>query len=294
MLEVREWTVEEGVESENAAAYIGRHLSLSVREVRIIQKYHLCGINGKMIEEDSSVSALDRISCTIPDERPPEDIPYEYPLEILFEDDQVLVLNKPKGLAVIPGPGNWQENISMALLNYYGKDTYYRIAHRIDRCTSGCLLVTKTKKATKAIAKQIFERSCCREYLALAEGNLYEKGRIELPIGRDPLNFRRMGVCPQGKYALTFYEPLEQLSGACEVKVEIKTGRTHQIRVHLAAIGHPLTGDDLYGEPFGTIDTKGALLHARTLHFVHPLTGEQMKIEASLPQIYRDVKNLLK
>lgn len=294
MLEVKEWIVEDGVEKENASEYIGRILCLPANKVRIIVRYHLCGINQKMITEESTVSAGDFISCTIPDQRPSEDIPFDFPLDILYEDESVLVINKPADLAVIPGPGNWSENVYLALLNYFGKDVYYRIAHRIDKCTSGCLLVTKTKKATRSIGKQMNAKSCYREYVALVHGNLYESGTIDLPLERDPENFRRMGVVKDGKYAFTVYEPVEQFLDASEVKIQLKTGRTHQIRVHLAAIGHPLIGDDLYGTAFEEYDTKGAVLHARILHFIHPVTGEEMKIEAPLPEYYREVRTILK
>lgn len=293
MLEVKEWTVEENIENEKASEYLRRVLSLSERKMTIILKYHLCGINQNVITEDSTVSYGDVISCTIPDRRPDHNKPYEYPLDILYEDSSIAVINKPNDMAVIPGPGNWKENVDLALLNYYGKDTYYRIAHRLDKCTTGCLLITKNKKATKAFARQILDRTCHREYLAIVKGNILCSGQIELPIGRDPQNFRRMGICEDGRYALTEYEPLEQLNDAAELKVHIRTGRTHQIRVHLSATGHSLIGDDLYGEAFEAIDTKGAVLHARCIQFIHPETGEPMKIEAPVPEYYSEVKKLL-
>lgn len=293
MLEVKEWTVEENVENENASEYLGRVLSLSERKRRIILKYHLCGINQKAITEDSAVSCGDMISCTIPDRRPDHDIPFDYPLEILYEDSSIAVINKPNGMAVIPGPGNWNENVDMALLHYYGEGVYYRIAHRLDKCTTGCLLITRNKKATKAVAGQISERTCHREYLALVKGNVLSSGQIELPIDRDPQNFRRMGICENGRYAFTEYEPLEQLNDAAELKVRIRTGRTHQIRVHLSAVGHPLIGDDLYGESFDAMDTEGAVLHARRIQFIHPETGEPMEIEAPVPEYYMQVKKML-
>ncbi len=294
MLEVKEWTVEENVENENAAAYIGRCLSLSANQLKTIVKYHLCGINQCMITEKSTVKSGDEISCTIPDPRPVHDIPYAYDLDVLYEDHYVSVINKPRDMAVIPGPGNWNENVAMALLNRYGKNAYFRIAHRIDKCTSGCLLITRTKKATKLMAYQLQNHTCAREYLAIVKGNLYEAGTIELPLERDPNNFRRMGVREDGRYALTMYEPLTQLNDASEVKIRLKTGRTHQIRVHFAAIGHPLIGDDLYGQPFEPYDTKGALLHARTLEFIHPFTEEKMVITAPVPSCFETVKELLR
>lgn len=294
MLEVREWTVEEGVENENAAAYIGRTLSLSDNRLKNIVKYHLCGINQRMITEESVVNSGDEISCTIPDRRPDHDIPYAYDLDVLYEDHYVAVINKPRDMAVIPGPGNWKESVAMALLHRYGKDAYFRIAHRIDKCTSGCLLITRTRKATRLMAYQLQNHTCARGYLAIVKGNVYEPGTIELPLERDPHNFRRMGVREDGRYALTMYEPMSQLNDASELKIRLKTGRTHQIRVHLAAIGHPLIGDDLYGQPFEPYDTKGALLHARTLEFIHPFTEEKMVITAPVPSCYETVKELLK
>ncbi|MBE6123691.1 MAG: RluA family pseudouridine synthase [Erysipelotrichaceae bacterium] len=293
MLEVREWTVEEHVDHEKISAYLKRTLNLSYEQIRTVRKYHLCGINQIMIDENSTVSTGDFISCTIPDERPAKDEPYDYPLDILYEDDSVLVINKPNDMAVTPGPENWHRNIYCALLEYFGTDAYFRLLHRIDKSTTGCLAVTKTKKATRILGRQLNERLCHREYLALVKGVISEPGRIELPLERDPQNFRRMGVREDGKYALTLYEPLEQFKNASEVKIELKTGRTHQIRVHMAAVSHPLIGDQLYGEAFEPYDTKGAVLHAHMLHFIHPLTGEPMTVTAPVPGYYQTVKEIL-
>lgn len=294
MLEVREWTVEENVDHEKISKYLKRTLDLSHEQVRTVRKYHLCGINQVMIDEESTVSTGDFVSCTIPDERPKTDEPYDYPLDILYEDECMLVINKPNDMAVTPGPENWERNIYCALLGYFGKDAYFRLAHRIDKSTTGCLAVTKTKKATKILGRQLNERLCHREYMALVKGNIAEAGCVELPIERDLQNFRRMGVREDGKYALTMYEPLKQFKNSSEVKIELKTGRTHQIRVHMAAISHPLIGDQLYGEVFEPFDTKGAVLHAHKLHFIHPLTGEPMTVTAPLPEYYQKVRDILK
>ena len=154
MLEVREWTVEHA-DHEKISSYLKRTLNLSHEQIRTVRKYHLCGINQVMIDENSTVSTGDFISCTIPDERPETDEPYDEPLDILYEDDCMLVINKPNDIAVIPGPENWQRNIYCILLNYFGKDAWFRLLHRIDKSTTGCLAVTKTKKAAKILGVSV-------------------------------------------------------------------------------------------------------------------------------------------
>ncbi len=296
MLERKEWLAEDLICETEALQYIQKTLQLSDKTMYVILKYHLAGVNGRMVKKDSVVQNGDFLSVTIPDPIPPKWLPEDYPLDILYEDDDLLVLNKEKGMAVIPGPGNWHHNVHHALMHYFGgDDPYIGLVHRIDRTTSGCLLVGKNKKVTALLNQEIRNKTCYRIYDALVSGQVREDGVIDAPIGRDPQAFRRMSVPGEdGKEARTMYHVKEIMHDASELQLRLDTGRTHQIRVHMAHIGHPLIGDELYGTAFAPIDTQGALLHAGTIIFTHPKTGAEMTVTAQPPQIYTTAKQLLK
>ena len=294
MLERKEWTAGEVKEGELALEYIQRVLSLSKREIRILLKYHLAGVNDQMLSGDMMVHEGDEISVTITDEKPEKCLPEEVPLKILYEDDALLVLNKPRGIAVIPGPGNWHQTMTNGLRFYLGEDSYKTFVHRLDKMTSGCLLAAKTKKSAAHLSLQIASKSARRIYRALCEGKTPDSGTIIAPIGRDPQNFRRMAVTNiKSKPAVTNYECLERGDAFSELRFRLETGRTHQIRVHAAYIGHPLIGDDLYGKECEYLAEQGAVLHAETLIFTHPITEERMEVHAPLPAYYTEVKRSL-
>lgn len=221
-------------------------------------------------------------------------VPEDIPLDIVHADAALLVINKPAGLVVHPGSGNWSGTLMNALLHHDpGLAAVPRagIVHRLDKDTSGLLVVARSLTAQIDLVRQLQARSVKREYLAVALGSLKGEGRVEAPIGRHPSLRVRMAVVPGGKPALTHYRVLQSFQGATLVVCQLETGRTHQIRVHLAHLGHPLLGDPVYGRvpPGLPVFTRQAL-HAARLGLVHPLTGEAMSWEIPLPT---DMQQLL-
>jgi 23S rRNA pseudouridine1911/1915/1917 synthase len=211
----------------------------------------------------------------------PEDIP----LDVVFEDDTLLVVNKPAGLVVHPGSGNWRGTLLNALLQRVpGLAGVPRagIVHRLDKDTSGLLVVAKTLRAQASLVRQLQARTVAREYLAVAHGRIARDGRIEAPIGRHPVRRTKMAVVARGRPAVTHYRVLERHVGASVLRCRLETGRTHQIRVHLSALGHPLVGDPVYGRRAGIAFPRQAL-HAERLALVHPGTGKAMSWQVEPP-----------
>jgi 23S rRNA pseudouridine1911/1915/1917 synthase len=215
----------------------------------------------------------------------PEDIP----LDVVFEDDTLLVVNKPAGLVVHPGSGNWRGTLLNALLQRVpGLAGVPRagIVHRLDKDTSGLLVVAKTLPAQANLVRQLQARTVAREYLAVAHGRIARDGRIEAPIGRHPVRRTKMAVVARGRPAVTHYRVLERHAGASVLRCRLETGRTHQIRVHLSALGHPLVGDPVYGRRAGIPFPRQAL-HAERLALVHPKTGKTMEWRVDPPDDMR-------
>jgi 23S rRNA pseudouridine1911/1915/1917 synthase len=224
----------------------------------------------------------------------PEDIP----LEVVFEDDTLLVVNKPAGLVVHPGSGNWQGTLLNALLRRVpalAGIPRAGIVHRLDKDTSGLLVVAKTLTAQASLVRQLQARSVKREYLAVAHGRIARDGKIEAPIGRHPVKRTRMAVVARGRPAVTHYQVLERYAGASLLRLRLETGRTHQIRVHLSALGHPLVGDPVYGNRSSSIPFPRQALHAERLAWVHPRTGKTMAWHVEPPADMRElIENLRK
>lgn len=214
--------------------------------------------------------------------------PMNIPLDIVYEDDDVLVVNKPSGMVVHPAPGHYQDTLVNALMYHIeslsdgSTETRPGIVHRIDKDTSGLLMVAKNNRAHEKLAKELHDKTTKRTYIALVEGVIKNKsGRINAPIKRDPHNRIKMGVMAGGKEAVTHFEVIEQFADATLIKCRLETGRTHQIRVHLDYIGHPLVNDPVYGKK---IDDYGQYLHAKTLGFTHPRTKAWMEFDSELPE----------
>lgn len=252
-------------------------------------------INGKAAKPSQSVAVGDVAEVNLPDPVAAEARPEDIPVDIVYEDDDIAVINKPQGLTVHAGNGNPDGTLVNALLfklgNLSGIGGVIRpgIVHRIDKNTSGLLVVAKNDAAHVNLAAQIAEKSCRRTYIALLEGNLKtDSGVISTYIGRDPSDRVRMAVVDEkhGKYALTEYTVLERSSGYTLCRFDLKTGRTHQIRVHAKHIGHPIVGDDVYGRKKREFGLQGQLLHACRLELTHPATGERMTFEAPLPDYF--------
>ena len=253
-------------------------------------------INGKSVNKSSGVKAGDSVAVTIP---PPEVLsaePQNIPVEILYEDDHLLIVNKPKGMVVHPAVGNPDGTLVNALMYHCGGrlstiNGVVRpgIVHRIDKNTSGLLAVAKTDIAHAGLAAQIKEHSFTREYIAVICGHLREKsGTICAPIGRNPNDRMKMAVTERNsKPAVTHYQVIEELRGHSFVKLRLETGRTHQIRVHMSYIGHPVYGDDVYGHAVKGVE--GQCLHAYKLGFMHPVFMEYMEWSTELPQYFSEI-----
>jgi 23S rRNA pseudouridine1911/1915/1917 synthase len=251
-------------------------------------------LNGKpMSSKKEKLSAGVRVSLALPEEQPCEAVPEDIPLETVYEDDDLIVVNKPKGMVVHPAAGNLSGTLVNALLFHCGSLSLINgvrrpgIVHRIDKDTSGLLVCAKSDAAHKGLSEQLAEHSVTRRYRAVVFGRLKdEEGRIDAPIGRDPKNRLRMAVVSSGKDAVTNYRVLEEFSGFTEIEARLETGRTHQIRVHMASLGHPLLGDTVYGPAKQPYKLNGQMLHAGILGFVHPVTGQYMEFHADPPEEY--------
>ncbi|MBE6637939.1 MAG: RluA family pseudouridine synthase [Ruminococcaceae bacterium] len=267
----------------------------------------LVTVNGKTVSKSYKLSEGDMVEFTRPEAKPMEAKAEDLPLEIVYQDDYLAVVNKPKEMVVHPAPGNAEGTLVNALLyhldNLSGINGVIRpgIVHRIDKNTSGLLIVAKEDKAHIGLAEQIKEHSFTRKYRAIVVGNLKDDmGTVDKPIDRHPVNRQKMAVVQGGREAVTHYCVLERLPGFTYVELTLETGRTHQIRVHMASLGHPVMGDTLYGGGKTEFEKKNAkilkeqCLHACHIGFVHPITGEQLSFDAVLPGYFEEVLKKLR
>ena len=249
-------------------------------------------VNGKKVKTSYKVQKNDLVSVSVPKLKPLAVVPEDIPLDIIYEDQDVIVVNKPQGMVVHPAAGHPDHTLVNALLfhtkNLAESPEGFRpgIVHRIDKDTSGLLMVAKNAFARESLEKQLAQKTNKRLYLAIVHGNFSEKsGTIEAPIGRDHYNRKKMAVVENGKNAVTHFTVLEQFQKFSLIRCQLETGRTHQIRVHLAYIGHPVAGDPLYG-PHHTLKGNGQFLHAQVLGFKQPHSGKWLEFEAQPPQIF--------
>ncbi|QNQ80421.1 RluA family pseudouridine synthase [Lactobacillus sp. PV034] len=258
----------------------------------LIAKKHVL-VNNKEVKGSYKVTLGDRILITVPPKEPLSLEPEDLNLEIVYEDQDVIVVNKPQGMVVHPAAGHPDHTLVNGLLYHTKKLAQspegFRpgIVHRIDKDTSGLLMVAKNDQARLSLEQQLASKTNKREYLAIVHGNFDNTaGVIDAPIGRNPNNRKQMAVNPKGKPARTHFEVLEQFKGYSLVKCVLETGRTHQIRVHMKYIGHPLAGDPLYG-PKKTLKGKGQFLHAATLGFEQPTSHQWLEFSAPIPLIFQ-------
>ena len=288
---------------------IDRYLSemneeLSRSYIQKLLKEQKITVNGSAVKANYKVQEGDEISVVVPDIKEPDILPEDIPLDILYEDDDVLIVNKPKGMVVHPSAGHYSGTLVNAIM-YHCKDTLSGIngeirpgiVHRIDMGTTGSLIVCKNDEAHVNIAQQIKEHSVNRIYVGIVCGNVKEdSGTVEGAIGRHPIERKKMAINEKnGKPAITHYKVLERFKNYTYMQFKLETGRTHQIRVHMASIGHPLLGDTLYSSgrlPFKHL--QGQCLHAKTIGFIHPKTGEYMEYSAPLPEYFEKLLCLLK
>ena len=260
-------------------------------------------VNGKNVKTGYQLSKGDEVSVNIPEPKELDVEPQKMDLDIVYEDDDVILINKPKGMVVHPAPGHTTDTLVNGLL-YHCKDNLSGIngvarpgiVHRIDRDTTGILIVCKNDMSHNSIAAQLKEHSINRRYRALVHGNLKEDtGTVEGAIGRHPIDRKKMSINEKnGKPAVTHYTVLERFGNYTLIECRLETGRTHQIRVHMSSIGHPLVGDEVYGPAKCPFKLQGQCLHAMVLGFVHPRSGEYMEFSAELPEYFEELLRKLR
>lgn len=296
--------VTQDFEGERIDKYLSRLVTDSSRSA--IQKLIESGsvkVNGSQVSKNYKVSADDEILMLQGELKTLDAEPENIPLDIVYEDGDLLVVNKPRGMVVHPAPGNYSGTLVNALL-YHCKDSLSGIngvlrpgiVHRIDKDTSGLLIVAKNDKAHIGLAEQIKEHSFTREYNAVVCGHLKEyEGTVCAPIGRNPKDRKKMCVTENNsKNAVTHYKVINEYEGYSHISLRLETGRTHQIRVHMAYIGHPVAGDFVYGNDKKSAYLNGQCLHAIKIGFVHPITNEYLEFNSELPDYFKEFLNKLK
>lgn len=296
------------VVQENQQMRLDKYLSEQFPEqtrsyLQKLIKDNLVLVNGKSVKTGYQLSAGEEISVELPEPKELNVEPQKMDLDIVYEDEDVILINKPKGMVVHPAPGHTTDTLVNGLL-YHCKDQLSGIngvarpgiVHRIDRDTTGILIVCKNDTAHQSIAKQLKEHSITRRYRALVHGNLKEdKGTVEGPIGRHPVDRKKMAINERnGKPAVTHYEVVERFGNYTYIECALETGRTHQIRVHMASIGHPLVGDEVYGPVKCPFNLQGQCLHAMVFGFVHPRSGEYLEFSAELPEYFQELLEKLR
>ena len=257
-------------------------------------------VNGKKVSKNFKLSEGDGVSVELPEPVEIEILPENIPLDILYEDKDVIVINKPQDMVVHPAPGHYTGTLVNALMYHCGNELSGingvlrpGIVHRIDKDTSGILVAAKSDRAHISLSKQLAEHTMTREYWAIVyNGFDEESGTVDQPIGRHPTERKKMAVVRDktSRHAVTHYTVIKKLKGNYTlVKLRLETGRTHQIRVHMAYIHHPLLGDEVYGPKKCPFNLKGQVLHAKILGFTHPATGEYMEFESPLPKYFEDL-----
>lgn len=265
-----------------------------------IEQGHVTLASGKTIKKNYKVNAGDEVIVQMPEPQSVEIEPENIPIDIVYEDEDIIVVNKARGMVVHPAVGNWNGTLVNALMYHCGDrlsgingEIRPGIVHRIDKDTSGLLVVAKNDLAHQSLAEQIACHSAAREYQAIVVGAPREdQGTIDQPIGRHKVDRKKMAILPDGRHAVTHYQVLKRFRGYSLLAFQLETGRTHQIRVHMASIGHPIIGDPLYGlkkDRFSSLD--GQCLHAWRLSLDHPRTGERMVFEAPLPEYFTAILN---
>lgn len=293
-------TLNFNITEENNNIRIDRYLAeqcpdLSRSYIQKLAKNGAVFVNNRQVKANYKVQPQDQVILTIPDMQVPDILPENIPLDILYEDQWLLVVNKPKDMVVHPSAGHMEGTLVNAVMAHCGEhlsgiNGVLRpgIVHRIDKDTTGALLICKDDTVHRDLAEQLKVHSIKRRYRAIVQGNLKEdQGTVDAPVGRHPTDRKKMAVnYKNGKEAVTHYQVLERFGNATYIECRLETGRTHQIRVHMASLGHPLLGDTIYGSSKNPYHLQGQALHAMILGFVHPITREYLEFQAPLPEYF--------
>lgn len=293
-------TLNFSITEENSNIRIDRYLAeqcpdLSRSYIQKLVKDGAVSVNNRQVKANYKVQPQDQVILTIPDMQVPDILPENIPLDILYEDQWLLVVNKPKDMVVHPSAGHMEGTLVNAVMAHCGEhlsgiNGVLRpgIVHRIDKDTTGALLICKDDTVHRDLAEQLKVHSIKRRYRAIVQGNLKEdQGTVDAPVGRHPTDRKKMAVnYKNGKEAVTHYQVLERFGNATYIECRLETGRTHQIRVHMASLGHPLLGDTIYGSSKNPYHLQGQALHAMILGFVHPITREYLEFQAPLPEYF--------
>lgn len=295
------------VDEEDDESRLDAYLALELNEVsrtyvqRLI-KDGLVLVNGLIKKPRYIVKEGDYIQVQIPKPKTLEILAEDIPIEIIYEDEDIVIVNKPRGMVVHPAPGNYTNTLVNALLfhidNLSSINGIIRpgIVHRLDKDTSGLLIIAKNDNSHKFLSNKLKDRDILREYIAITHGEFTnEEGRINAPIGRDPRNRKKMAINEKnGKVAITDYKVLQRFTGYSLVQANLITGRTHQIRVHFAHLKHPILGDIVYSNRKEDSKYGGQFLHAKKIGFIHPMTAEYMEFETEMPDMFKEFINRIK
>lgn len=301
--ENREFTVDDAEKNERLDLFLAKAApDLSRSRIQKLVEGGLATVAGKAARSSYKVQPGDRVTLTVPAPAPVEVAPETIPVDILYEDESVVVVNKPRGMVVHPAAGNWRGTLVNALLGHcddlsgIGGEVRPGIVHRLDKDTSGVMVVAKSDAAHASLARQIKDRTAGRKYLAVVHGNLQaETGLIDAAIGRSRLDRKKMAVDSEhGREARTRFRVIERFGDYTLVECRLETGRTHQIRVHMAHIGHPVVGDPKYGPRRVPFAIAGQALHSAELVFRHPLSGATMTLTAPLPADMQEILRILR
>ena len=302
---MKEFSIDRNTEGQRIDRYLSDKLEDRSRSyIQKIMKEGYVKVNQKPVKSNYRLSFGDSVEVTLPEAKEPDIVPENIPLDILYEDQDIIMINKPKQMVVHPAPGHYSGTLVNALMYHCGDELSGinvcmrpGIVHRIDMDTTGSLVVCKNDKAHQSLSEQLKVHSIRRIYVAIVHGNIKEdSGTVNAPIGRHPTDRKKMSThCKNGRDAVTHYKVLERFGDYTYIQCELETGRTHLIRVHMASIGHPLVGDEVYGPkkcPFKGLQWQS--LHARTLGIIHPTTGKYLEVNAPLPEYFIELLDRLR
>ena len=303
MDEIREFLVGEEEEGDRLDVYLSEQLGdMSRSYIQKIIKDKKVEVNNKIEKAKYLVKEEDKVKIEIPAPKLLEVIAQDIPIDIVYEDDDVLIVNNPQDMFVHPAPGNYDNTLVNAIL-YHCKDKLSSIngvirpgiVHRIDKDTSGLLMIAKNNNAHNSLAEQLKDHSITREYEFICHGVVKDdKITVNKPIGRNPKDRLKMAVVKDGKHAVTHFEVVERFENFTHMRARLETGRTHQIRVHALSINHPLLGDPIYGPKNTKFKLNGQTLHAKKLGFIHPTTNKYIEFDSELPEYFKEIIKKLK